>query len=79
MGMTEFNKFVSDIAELSGLPNNTQLRVVTSKFIFGIRPDVARIPKRIIAQQLRKAAANQVASEVLKIADEEKKQIGKTN
>jgi len=71
--MTEFNIFVADVAWLSGLPDNNKLRAVISQFIFSLPPDMARFPKRRLANQLKKAAANQVASEALKLLDEEQK------
>lgn len=72
-GMKEFNQFVADVAELSDLPNNLRLRTVISMFILKLPPEMISFPKWRLAKQLKKAAANQVASEVLSVADEEKK------
>lgn len=74
-GMTEFNSFVGDVAWLSGLPDNKKLRMVICQLIFSLPPDMARFSKRRLANQLKKAAANQVAHVVLKdFENEEKKQ-----
>lgn len=64
-GVEEFKAFVDDIAELSGLPNNEKLQSVISSFILSLHPTTDAIPKLLMAQQLRKAAANQVAFEML--------------
>ena len=73
-GKTEFEFWVGDVAHLSGLPYNDRLRAVTAQFIFSLPPTMDRFKKRTIAKQLRKAASNQVASEVLKLLDEEHKE-----
>ncbi len=74
-GMTEFNSWVRDVSELSGLPNNLRLRTVIAMFILKLPPEMISFPKWRLAKQIKKAAANQVASEVLTIADQEQKAI----
>lgn len=78
-GHTEFKRWAADVAELSGLPNNPKLHRVTSDFIFQVPPTVCRYSKRRLANQLRKAAANQVASEVIRLQDEKAKQEAQAN
>lgn len=73
IGKKEFEGWVTDVAWLSGLPYNDRLRAVTSQFIFSLPPTMASFKKRTLANQLRKAASNQVASEVLKLLDEKHK------
>ena len=64
-GMTEFNQFVEDIADLSGLPMNDQLKKVSAMFVLQLPPVVSSVSKRYIISQLQKAAANQVSVAVL--------------
>lgn len=71
-GMTQFNEFVADVAQLSGLPDNDRLRKVISEFIFTLPPDMPSFSKRRLAKMIQKAAANQVAHEVLKLQNENK-------
>jgi hypothetical protein len=72
-GMTEFNGWVEDIAQLSGLPYNDRLKNVIAQFILMLPPDTAFYSKRRLSNQIRKAAANQVAGEVLQLEQEKKK------
>ncbi len=69
-GMTSFNAWVSDIIVLSGLPDNDTVRNAAAGFIFQLPPTMARFPVRKIANMLIKAAANQVAQQVLLDAKE---------
>lgn len=64
--MTSFNKWVADIVRLSGLPNNESVRKVAADFILRLPPALAYLPIRKVANQLIKAAANQVALEVVR-------------
>jgi hypothetical protein len=68
--MTEFNQWLADIVELSGLPDNLTTRRASALFIFSIPPTQAAMSKRKIVIQLLKAASNQVAAEVVKDVDE---------
>lgn len=69
-GMAAFNEWVADVVELSGLPNNDSTRRLAAVFIMQTPPNVARISLRKLADLLIKAAAYQVANEVLKLQKE---------
>ena len=66
IGLTSFNRWVEDVVILSGLPNNASTRRVAAMFILSLPPTWGYASLRRISNQLIKAAANQVASEVLK-------------
>jgi hypothetical protein len=70
-GMTEFNRWVDEISHLSGLPLNDKLRKVISQLIISLPPQVAYVKKRYIVTTIQKAAANQVAFEMLRTIPEE--------
>lgn len=72
-GMTEFNNWVTEIADLSGLPVNDRLRKVIGVMILQIPPHVSMCAKRHIVNRIRKAAANQVAAEAIDLVDEKQK------
>jgi hypothetical protein len=65
-GMTSFNSWVASIVELSGLPSNDTTRKLAATFILRVPTTIAFLSHRTISNQLIKAAANQVAAEVLK-------------
>lgn len=65
IGMTSFNAWVTDIILLTGLPNNESTRKVAAMFIFQVPPSQVYLPLRTVAKQLLKAAANQVAAQVV--------------
>lgn len=73
-GMTEFNRFVEDVAWLSELPDNDRLRVVVATFIMQLPPSTNSFSKWRLANLIRKAAANQVASEAERTANEKTKE-----
>lgn len=73
-GMTEFNRWVEEISELTELPVNDKLKKVVGTLILQMPPTVAYIPKRKIANLVKKAAANQVSVEVLNLINEKEKQ-----
>jgi hypothetical protein len=72
--MTEFNRWVEEISELSGLPINDKLKKVIGTLILQMPPQMAHVKKRHIANLVKKAAANQVSVEVLNLIDEKQKQ-----
>lgn len=72
-GMTEFNAFVDDVAELTELPNNNRLRTIIASFIMRLPPSMIAFSKWELAKQIKKAAANQVAAEAMKLVEEEAK------
>jgi hypothetical protein len=72
-GMTQFSKWVDEVAELSGLPVNDRLRKVIGVMILQIPPNVSMCAKRHIVNRIRKAAANQVAAEAIDLVDEKEK------
>lgn len=72
-GMTEFNVWVNDIAELSGLPVNDKLKKVIGTLILQMPPNVSQVPKNHIVNLVKKAAANQVSVEVLQLINEKEK------
>jgi len=65
IGMSSFNSWVDDIVLVSGLPNNESVRKLAANFILSIHSDVAYMSIRRVSNLLVKAAANQVAIEVL--------------
>lgn len=65
-GMKEFEQWVSDIVALSGLPDNASTRRVAATFILHTPSNVARLSLRFVSNMLVKAAANQVAAQVVK-------------
>lgn len=69
-GMTEFNRWVDEISYLSGLPQNDKLRKVISQLIISLPPQMAYVKKRFVVNTIQKAAANQVAFEVVELANE---------
>lgn len=73
-GMTEFGRWVDEISYLSGLPNNDKLRKVISQLIVSLPPQMAYVKKRFIVKTIQKAAANQVAFEVISLIDEQQKE-----
>lgn len=73
-GMTEFNRWVEEISLLTGLPVNEKLKKVIGTLILQMPPQMAHVKKRHIANLVKKAAANQVSVEVLKLIDEKEKQ-----
>jgi hypothetical protein len=68
-GMTAFNQWVEEIIWLSGLPNNASTRKAAASFILQLRPNVGWISLHMTVRLLVKAAANQVALEVLRSSD----------
>lgn len=72
-GMKEFNLWVEDIALLSELPVNDKLKKVIGTLILQLPPTIAYVPKKHIANLVKKAAANQVSVEVLQLINEKEK------
>lgn len=73
IGKTSFYTWIDDVVYVSGLPNNTSTRRVASMFILQLPPALAYLSIRKVSNQLIKAAANQVAAEVLKDVEEQSK------
>lgn len=71
-GMTEFNNWVEEISELSGLPLNDKLKRVVGMLILQMPPTKAFVPKNKLANLVRKAASNQVAVEAIALIDAKK-------
>jgi hypothetical protein len=65
-GMTAFNTWVAGIIAASGLPDNDSTRRLAAQFIFHVPNQVNYLSYRHIGNQLVKAAAYQVASQVEK-------------
>jgi hypothetical protein len=63
-GKASFDAWVSDIVSISGLPDNASTRRVAAMFILQLPPALAYLSIRKVANQLIKAAANQVAAQV---------------
>ena len=72
-GMKEFDAWVEDISQLSELPINDKLKKVIGTLILQLPPSVAYVPKRHVANLVKKAAANQVSVEVLSLINEKEK------
>jgi hypothetical protein len=64
-GMPSFDAWVADIITVSGLPDNNSTRRTAAEFIFKVRPEIGYMPLRVVSNMLIKAAANQVAQEIL--------------
>ncbi len=73
-GVSEFNNWVEDISELSGLPVNDKLKTVIGHLILQMPPTVAFVSKNRIANLVRKAASNQVALEIVRSINEKEEQ-----
>lgn len=71
-GMTEFNQWVADIVALSGLPDNASTRRVAATFILHTPSNVSKLSLKFVVSMLQKAAANQVAAQVVKDYEETK-------
>jgi hypothetical protein len=71
-GLTEFNNWVDDISELSGLPVNDKLKRIVGMLILQMPPTKAFVPKNKLANLVRKAASNQVAVEAIALIDAKK-------
>lgn len=64
VGLTEFNKFCDDIIELAGqFADRDSLVYAIASNIIHIKHDCDAVPKDYFVKCLRKAAANQVASD----------------
>lgn len=65
VGLTEFHKFCDDIIELSGkyADRDSMMYAIASNIIH-MKHDLDSVPKDYLVKTLRKAAANQVASQV---------------
>lgn len=59
VGRTAFDKWAASVIRLSGCPDNRSTRFALTVMI--MHGKKARVPKRFFAQQLYKAAANEVA------------------
>lgn len=65
VGMTQFDKFASDIIELSGpYADEDSMKFAIASQIIHLDARRASVPKNLIVRSLRKSAANQVASQV---------------
>lgn len=69
-GMAEFDQWVADIVALSGLPDNGSTRRVAAMFILHTPTHVSRLKLNFVVSMLQKAAANQVAAQVVKDYEE---------
>lgn len=65
-GMSEFDSWVYDIVRVSGLPDNDSTRRVAAQFLMFVGRTKAHLSIRAIAIELRKAAALQIANQVIK-------------
>lgn len=77
-GLTEFNNWAKDIMELTGpLADEDSIKFALASQIMHMGAQSDRVPKRYFVASLRKAAANQVASQVfqdVKLRQQEKAQ-----
>jgi hypothetical protein len=77
VGLTAFNQFASDIIELTGpLAEEDSLRYVVATQILNLPSTRSWKPKAYFVSCIRKAAANQVASQVF--TDIKEKQVAKS-
>lgn len=72
IGMSSFQAWLDDVLYLSGLPDNESTRKVAATLILKLPPGLAYLSIRKISNQLIKAAANQVAVELLRPQSESK-------
>lgn len=66
IGLTEFNSFVANIVRDSGLPDNDSTRRMAAIFVLEHPPHLGEVSWSYLIGKMRKAASNQVASQVLK-------------
>lgn len=65
-GRAEFMAMAEDIVALSGLPMNTSTLNLAAAMVMTLPPTQAYVRLNIISNRMVKAAANQVASAILK-------------
>lgn len=64
-GLTELENWSSDIINTYGMPDNDSVRFTLAVTILHLDPTTSRKPKAYFGRCLRKAAANQVVSQVI--------------
>ena len=65
VGMTEFNSWVSDVIKLTGpMAAEDSMKYAVCSNIIHLPHTKAYVPKQFFVRTLRKAAANQVASQI---------------
>lgn len=79
VGMQEFEKFSSDVIELSGqFADADSMKFALASQILHLGPQRSSVPLNFFVRSMRKAAANQVASQVFQYVktrqDEQRKQ-----
>jgi hypothetical protein len=75
VGLTEFNKFVDDIIELSGqYADRTSMEFAIASMLIHAPSHLGALSKNYFVVRLRKSAANQVASQVFQTIKEQQAQ-----
>jgi hypothetical protein len=65
VGMTEFHKFANEVIELSGkYADDDSMKFAIASQVMHLGAQTSSAPKNYFVRSLRKAAANQVASQV---------------
>lgn len=64
IGVTDFHSWADDIVQLSGAPDNDSSRYTLGLMLPQLAPNVDRKSKNHFVKCIRKAMANQVASQV---------------
>lgn len=65
VGLSDFNKFVDDIIELSGnYADRDSMAFAIASMVMHLGAQKSSVPKDFFVRSLRKAAANQVAGQV---------------
>ena len=73
VGMTEFDAWASDIADLYNAPNNDSVKFSLAVMIMHLGPTEARKAKEYFGRTLHKGAATQVAHAIMQELKEKQK------
>lgn len=64
IGMTEFNEMMDKVIAMSGMPNNDSVRFAIATAVLHFPQEKPELTYSYFARVLRRAAANQVASQI---------------
>lgn len=78
VGMTEFEEFSNSVIELSGeYADRDSMKYAIASMIIHLGPQRSHVAKNYFVRSLRKAAANQVASQVFQDIKQKQEQAAK--
>lgn len=72
-GIEEFNEWANSIIKQAGLPTNDSVKFALAVQVLHLDPTVASKPKEFFIRSLKKAASNQVVSQVINDLKEKQK------